>query len=220
MMPHNEGMTQEAPSDFTRLRRMHGRGHYDRASVHAILDAAPNCHVGHIIKDRPVVIPTLHWREGDAVYWHGSAASRMLRANVAGGEVCLTATIFDGYVLARSGFHHSINYRSVMCFGTPRLIEDDDEKMASLKAFMDRLFPGRWEALRPVNAQELKATSILAMALTEASAKVRAGAPEDDPEDVTWPIWAGVLPVHAAAGAPAPDSYVNGRFEPPATPLI
>ncbi len=213
-------METKAPTDFTRLRRMHERGHYDRDSVHAILDAAPTCHVGHIIKDRPVVIPTLHWREGDAVYWHGSAASRMLRANAAGGEVCLTATILDGYVLARSGFHHSINYRSVMCFGTPRLITDDDEKLASLKAFMDRLFPGRWDALRPVNAQELKATSILWMPLTEASAKVRSGPPGDDPEDVTWPIWGGVLPVQASAGAPQPDAHVNGGFVPPATPLV
>lgn len=213
-------MENKAPTDFTRLRRMHERGHFDRDTVHAILDATPHCHVGHIIKGRPVVIPTLHWREGDSVYWHGSSASRMLRENASGSEACLTATILDGYVLARSGFHHSINYRSVMCFGTPRLIENDDEKLASLKAFMDRLFPGRWEALRPVTAQELKATSILAMDLTEASAKIRTGAPGDDPEDTTWPIWGGVLPIHSTAGAPIPDAHVTAPHLPPVTPLV
>ena len=213
-------MENKAPTDFTRLRRMHERGHFDRESIHAILDATPHCHVGHIIKGRPVVIPTLHWREGDAVYWHGSSASRMLRENASGAEACLTVTILDGYVLARSGFHHSINYRSVMCFGTPRLIENDDEKLASLKAFMDRLFPGRWEALRPVTAQELKATSILAMDLTEASAKIRTGAPGDDPEDTTWPIWGGVLPIHSTAGAPIPDAHVTAPHLPPTTPLV
>lgn len=213
-------MENKAPTDFTRLRRMHERGHFDRDTIHAVLDATPHCHVGHIIKGRPVVIPTLHWREGDAVYWHGSAASRMLRENASGSEACLTATLLDGYVLARSGFHHSINYRSVMCFGTPRLIEDDDEKRASLKAFMDRLFPGRWEALRPVTAQELKATSILAMDLTEASVKIRTGAPGDDPEDTTWPIWAGVLPIHQVAGTPIPDIHVTDPHTPPVTPLV
>ena len=213
-------MENKAPTDFTRLRRMHERGHFDRETIHAILDATPHCHVGHIIKGRPVVIPTLHWREGDAVYWHGSSASRMLRENASGSEACLTVTILDGYVLARSGFHHSINYRSVMCFGTPRLIENDDEKLASLKAFMDRLFPGRWEALRPVTSQELKATSILAMDLTEASAKIRTGAPGDDPEDTTWPIWGGVLPVHQAAGNPIPDAHVTAPHLPPVTPLV
>jgi nitroimidazol reductase NimA-like FMN-containing flavoprotein (pyridoxamine 5'-phosphate oxidase superfamily) len=217
----NEMSSPATPaSDFTRLRRMHERGHYDRATVHAILDAAHYCHMGHIIDGRPVVIPTLHWREGDAVYWHGSAASRMLRDNGAGGEVCLTATMIDGYVLARSAFHHSINYRSVMCFGIPRLVTDPDEKHAALAGFVNRLFPGRWEKLRPVTAQELKATSVLALELTEASAKIRAAPPGDDPEDVTWPIWAGVLPIHLAAGEPIPDQYVTGDLRPPATPGV
>ncbi|MCW3473618.1 pyridoxamine 5'-phosphate oxidase family protein [Limobrevibacterium gyesilva] len=205
-------------SDFTRLRRMHERGHYDRATVHAVLDAAPLCHVGHIIAGRPVVIPTLHWREGDAVYWHGSAASRMLRDNAGGGEACLTATLIDGYVLARSAFHHSINYRSVMCFGRPRLVADPEEKLAALAGFVNRLFPGRWDALRPVTEQEIKATSVLAMELTEASAKIRSGPPGDDEDDLTWPIWGGVLPVHLAAGAPEPDAHMTGGWAPPPTP--
>jgi len=199
---------------------MHERGHYDRESIHAILDAAPLAHVGHIINGRPVVIPTLHWREGDAVYWHGSSASRMLKANMAGGEACLTATIMDGYVLARSAFHHSINFRSVMCFGTPRLVSDPEEKLAALKGFVDRLFPGRWDALRPVTDQEIKATAVLAMELTEASAKIRTGAPGDDPEDVTWPIWGGVLPISTVAGAPIPDQHVSGGLLPPKTPFV
>jgi uncharacterized protein len=206
------------PTDFTRVRRMHPRGAYDRETVHAVLDAAAYCHVGHVIEGRPVVIPTLHWREGDAVYWHGSAASRMLRNNAGGNEVCLTATLIDGYVLARSAFHHSINYRSVMCFGTARLVSDGEEKRAALAGFVNRLFPGRWEKLRPVTEQELKATAVLAMDLTEASAKIRTGPPGDDAEDVDWPIWGGVLPVHLVAGKPEPDQYVTGDLQPPATP--
>lgn len=208
------------PSDFVRARRMHDRGRYDKAEIHAVLDAAPLCHVGHLIDGRPVVIPTFHWRIGDTVYWHGSSASRMVRANVAGGPVCLTVSILDGYVLARSGYNHSVNYRSAMCFGVPRLVDDPDEKMAALKAFMDRLVPGRWEGLRPPNDREMKATAVLAMAIDEASAKVRAAPPGDDPGDETRPIWGGVLPVRTIAGAPEPDIFVQGRFPAPATPFV
>lgn len=207
------------PSDFARLRRLHQRGSYDAAAIHAILDAAPLCHIGHIIQGRPVVLPTFHWRYGDEVFWHGSSASRMIRANAAGGEVCLTASILDGWVLARSAFHHSANYRSVVCFGVPRLVADPDEKLAAMKGFLDRLYPGRWEALRPPKEQEIKATSILALKLTEASAKMRAAPPSDDPEDLTWPAWAGVLPLHTVAGAPQPDPCVTPAQTPPATPL-
>lgn len=208
------------PTDFVRARRMHERGRYDKAEIHAILDAAPLCHVGHLIGGRPVVIPTFHWRIGDTVYWHGSSASRMVRANVEGGQVCLTVSILDGFVLARSGYNHSANYRSAMCFGTPRLVEDAEEKMAALKAFMDRLVPGRWEGLRPPNEREMKATSVLALTIDEASAKVRAAPPGDDPGDETWPIWGGVLPVHTVAGAPESDQHVQGRFPAPATPFV
>lgn len=210
-------MDTSPPSDFTRIRRVHERGRYDRETIHAILDAAPYCHVGHIIDGRPVVTPTLHWREGVHVYWHGSTASRMIRANAAGAEVCLTATLIDGFVLARSGFHHSLNYRSVMCFGRPRLLADPDEKLAALRNFVDRLYPGRWDTLRPANAQELKATAVVTMALDEASAKLRTGPPADDEEDLGWPVWAGVLPVHLTAGAPQPDAYVAPGLSPPPT---
>ncbi len=199
---------------------MHERGKYDHATIHAILDASPLCHVGHVIDRRPVVIPTFHWRIGDTVYWHGSSASRMVKANAAGGQVCLTISILDGYVLARSGYNHSVNYRSVMCFGTPRLVTDRDEVMVALKAFMDRLVPGRWEGLRPPNELEMKATGVLAMVIDEASAKSRSAPPGNDPGDETWPIWGGVLPVHTVAGPPEPDQYVDGRFAAPATPFV
>ena len=210
---------QETPaSDFTRVRRLGARGAYDRGTIHAILDAAPFCHVGHIIAGRPVVIPTLHWRHGDSVYWHGNAASRMLEANAAGGEVCLTASIFDGWVLARSGFHHSVNYRSDMCFGVPRAITDASEKEEALSRFMERRFPGRWARLRPATKQELKATLVLTMQIAEASAKLRAGPPSDDPEDVHLPIWAGVIPAALVFGEPepAPDMPPGLAKVPPA----
>lgn len=211
-------METKPHTDFARNRRHHERGHYDEATIHAVLDAAPSCHVGHIIGGRPVVIPTFHWRHGNVVYWHGSAASRMLRANVAGNEVCLTATLLDGFVLARCGFNHSANYRSVMCFGQPRVIDDPDEKLASLKGFMDRLFPGRWETLRPATDKEMKATSVLALTLSEASVKIRADGPHDEPGDETWPIWAGVLPLRTIAGPPEPDPFVSPGLTPPPTP--
>ncbi len=211
-------MDRNAPTDFTRVRRLPERGAYDAATVYAVLDAATHCHVGHIIGGRPVVIPTLHWRDGDTVHWHGSAASRMLRGNAAGGEACLTATLIDGYVLARSGFHHSANYRSVMVFGTPRLIQDPAEKARVLKGFVDRLFPGRWDTLRPATALELKATSVLAMPLHEASVKIRTGPPVDDEEDLAWPVWAGVLPLRLMAGQAEPAPFVTPGLEPPQIP--
>jgi nitroimidazol reductase NimA-like FMN-containing flavoprotein (pyridoxamine 5'-phosphate oxidase superfamily) len=162
-----------------------------------------------------VVIPTTHWRHGDRLYWHGSAASRMLETNAAGGEVCLTATLVDGWVLARSGFHHSVNYRSVMCFGVGQPIRDRDEKLAALAGFVDRMFPGRWAQLRPPTEQELKATLVLWMPIEEASAKVRAAPPADDPEDTDWPVWAGVLPLRLAYGTPEPDQFVRPGTAPP-----
>ena len=207
-------MENTAPTPFTRVRRMPKRGSYDREVVHAVLDAAPLCHVGHLIDGRPVVIPTLHWRHGESVFWHGSAASRMLRANATGGEVCLTATLLDGWVMARSAFHHSANYRSVMCFGQPRLVDHPAEKLAAMEGFVERMFPGRWATLRPPTIQEIKATSILGMDLSECSAKVRTGMPVDDEEDVGWPVWGGVLPVHMQIGDGEPDDHVKGRFTP------
>ncbi len=186
--------SSEAPSERTRLRRLYERGAYDQESVYGLLDVLPLAHVGYVLDGAPVVTPTFQWREGDHVYWHGSSASRMLRTSE-GAEVCLTASVLDGFVLARSGFHHSVNYRSVTLFGTARKVEDADAKEARLKAFVDGLFPGRWEMLRAMTAQELKATTILSMPIDEASAKVRTGGPVDDEEDYALPVWAGVIPL-------------------------
>jgi len=184
----------------SRLRRMHELGDHSRAEVFAILDATPLCHVGYTIKGAPYVTPTLHWRDGDRVYWHGSAASRFLK-NARDMPVCLTCTLIDGYVLARSAFNHSINYRSAMVFGVARRIEDVERKEHALRLFTNGLFPGRWEGLRPMTGQELKATSVLWMDIEEATAKVRGGPPGDATEaDV--PVWAGVIPIRTALAAP------------------
>ncbi len=198
-------MTSFVPTQRTRVKRLHKRGHYDEKTVHAILDAGFICHVGYTIDGLPYVTPTSYWREGSRVYWHGSSASRMLRTIEAGVDCCLTVTHLDALVLARSGFHHSLNYRAVMMFGKAQKVEDPDEKLASLEAFVERMFPGRWQELRPVNRKELKATTVLWMEIKEVSAKVRTGPPVDDDEDYALPIWAGVIPVRQVAGASVDD---------------
>jgi nitroimidazol reductase NimA-like FMN-containing flavoprotein (pyridoxamine 5'-phosphate oxidase superfamily) len=194
---------------------MHERGRFDRASVYAILDATPLAHLGTLVDGRPAVTPTFPWREGDRVYWHGSSASRALRA-AEERDVCLAVSLLDGLVLARSGFHHSANYRSVVIFGRAEKIVDDGEKLAKLKAFIDGLYPGRWDHLRPVTPQELKATTVLSLPIEEASAKIRTGDPADDPEDYALPVWAGVLPVRTVVGEPQADPRTPpGVPEPP-----
>ena len=198
-------MTAFQPTARSRVKRLPKRGHYDRETVFAILDAALLCHVGYVIDGQPYVTPTAFWREGDRLYWHGSSASRMLRAQSAGLPVCLTVAHLDGLVLARSGFHHSLNYRSVMAFGTAHKIEDPEEKTAALDAFVDRLYPGRRAEIRPNTAQEIKATTVLSMVIEEASAKVRTGPPVDDEEDYALPCWAGVIPIRTIIGAPLAD---------------
>jgi hypothetical protein len=192
------------PTKRTQVKRLPKRGHYDRETVYKILDAGVICHVGYVIDGAPYVTPTAYWRHGDRVYWHGSSASRMLR-NVDGAQVCLTVAMLDGFVLARSAFHHSVNYRSVMCFGTAQKVEDADQKMQAMIDFVERLYPGRWHELRPVTAQEIKATTILGMDLNERVAKVRVGPPVDDEEDYALPIWAGVVPVAPVLGAIVDD---------------
>jgi hypothetical protein len=196
-------MPDTAPTPRTRVRRLHEKAAYDREVINAILDAMPVAHVGHIVDGFPVVTPTLQWREGDRIYWHGSSASRMQK-RAAGEQVCVTVTLTDGMLLARSGLEHSVNYRCVMVFGTAELVEGAAAKEAHLKEMMEQLFPGRWDQLRPITAQELKATRILSLPLSEASAKVSAGPPLDPPEDVAWPVWAGVLPIRLTIGAPEP----------------
>ena len=202
-----------APTARTRIRRLPKRAHYDRAAVHAVLDAGVVCHVGYVIDEQPYVTPTLYWRHGERLYWHGSSASRMLRHLRQGVRACVTVTHFDGLVLARSGFHHSVNYRSVMALGTATPVPEQD-KLGVLEDFVERILPGRWPELRPPTGQEIKATTVLWMDLEEVSAKIRTGHPIDDEEDYALPIWAGVVPVRTTFGAPEPDPRLN-----PGTPL-
>ena len=194
-----------APSELTRLKRMNKRAHYDEETVHAILDAQPLCSVGYVFDGQPVVTPTLQWREGNHIYWHGSSASRMLET-AENAKVCVNVTLFDGMVMARSAFNHSCNYRSVMAFGTAFKVTDTAEKEMRLKNFVDILFPGRWQQLRAMTAKEAKATTILGLELKEVSAKVRTGPPGDDEEDYGIPVWAGVIPLATVAGTPVPDA--------------
>ena len=193
----------DAPSELARVKRMHKRAAYDEATVHGILDAQPLCTVGYVFDGHPVVTPTLQWREGNHIYWHGSSASRMLESSE-NAKVCVNVTIFDGMVMARSAFNHSCNYRSVMAFGTAYKVKDAADKEARLKAMVEQYFPGRWDILRPMQAKELKATTVLGMELNEVSAKIRTGPPGDDEEDFALPIWAGVIPMATVTGTPIP----------------
>jgi hypothetical protein len=201
-----------AVTDRTRVRRRPNRGVYDRAAIHDILDAGFVCHVAFVVDGQPYAIPTGYARVGDALFLHGAAASRMVRSLAAGLDVCVTVTLVDGLVLARSAFHHSINYRSVVVLGRARLVEDPVEKTAALAAFTNHIVPGRWDELRPITDKELAATSVLALPIEEASAKVRSGPPIDDDDDLTWPVWAGVVPMAPVFGTPVADAHVaDGR---------
>lgn len=193
---------------------MPARGSYDREEINAILDEAMVAHVGFADEGQPYVIPTLHARVGDEVYFHGSAASRTIRALRAGVPACLTVTLLDGLVLARSAVHHSVNYRSVVVLGAARPVENLSERMTAVQAFTERLIPGRWDEARPPTTKELKAISVLALPLNEVSAKIRSGPPLDDEEDYALNVWAGVIPIRAAAGAPLPDPRLDARIVP------
>jgi hypothetical protein len=181
------------------------RADYDRQTIEAILDEALVAHVGFAVDGQPCVIPTLHARVGASVYFHGSSASRTVRALAAGAPVCLTVTLLDGLVLSRSAVHHSVNYRSVVVFGQAAAIETPSEKMAAIEAFTERLIPGRWDEVRAPTAKELKAIQVFALPLDEASAKTRTGPPVDDEEDYALDTWAGVIPLTMTAGTPSPD---------------
>ncbi|PJI43606.1 pyridoxamine 5'-phosphate oxidase family protein [Ferrovibrio sp.] len=193
-----------APSRRSRVVRVGDRGHYDAATLHAILDAGYVCHVAFVQDGQPLVIPTAYWREGDYLYIHGSTRSRMAIALAAGIPASVAVTLLDGLVLARSAFHHSMNYRSVVAMGVFEKIPDD-HKMAALEAFTERVAPGRWADIRAPNRQEMKGTMVLRLPLTEASAKIRSGPPKDDAEDMAVPAWAGVLPFAQGFAAPVPD---------------
>lgn len=184
-----------------RVKRLAKRAHYDRETIHPILDSALLCHIAYVVDGQPYCTPTAFWREDETLFWHGSSASRMLRAQAGGIPVCLTVTHMDGLVLARSGFNHSINYRSVMAYGIAHRIEEPDAKRRAMDAFVERFFPGRNATLRAPTEQEVKATSILSMEIEQASAKVRATGPGDDEEDFALPVWAGVVPLRTVIGA-------------------
>jgi nitroimidazol reductase NimA-like FMN-containing flavoprotein (pyridoxamine 5'-phosphate oxidase superfamily) len=201
-------MDSYTPTTRTEVRRLAKRGVYDKAQIHAILDEGYLCHVGFMVEGQPYVIPTGYARSGDRIYIHGSAASRMLRTLDQGVDVCVTVTLVDGFVLARSAFHHSMNYRSVVLLGKARLVTDPDEKRNTLRSFTNHILPGRWEEVRQPTEQELKATSVLALALDEVSAKVRTGPPIDDQEDYAFPVWAGVVPIRTQVDQPIPDARV------------
>jgi nitroimidazol reductase NimA-like FMN-containing flavoprotein (pyridoxamine 5'-phosphate oxidase superfamily) len=192
------------PTARTTFKRRAERGTYDKAAVHAILDEAFVCHVGFAVDGRPFVIPTAYARVGDRLLLHGSASNHMLRALAAGAEACVTVTLVDGLVLARSAFHHSMNYRSVVLFGKATEITDFDEKLHALRAVVEHVAPGRWDSLRPPKRDEVTMTKVLALPIEEAAAKVRVGSPIDDEPDYALPIWAGVLPLSTALGAPQP----------------
>ncbi len=202
-------MSSFTPTTRARLRRLSERGSYDRAAIFPILDAGLICHVGYLIDGQPYVTPTCYWRDGDRLYWHGSRASRMVRAVQDGAAVCLTVTHLDGVVFARSGFHSSINYRSVMAFGRAFPVDDPAAKLRALVAFSERIAPGRWPELRPTTKQELKATTVLEMEIEEASAKVRSGPPIDDEDEYDLDVWAGVLPLGMEASAPQAEAHVK-----------
>ena len=196
----------DAPSARVQVKRLPERGTYDRAVVNQILDEALICHVGIVTEEgHPVVIPTIHARRGDTLYMHGSAASRLLRSMNAGDEICVTVTLLDGLVVARSAFHNSMNYRSVVIMGTPRIVASPVEKLAALEAVTDHVLAGRWAQSRYVTDKEIKATLVVALPIDEVSAKVRTGPPIDDEADYELPIWAGVLPLSQVAGTPIAD---------------
>jgi nitroimidazol reductase NimA-like FMN-containing flavoprotein (pyridoxamine 5'-phosphate oxidase superfamily) len=203
------------PTERTRVVRESHRGAYDRETIDRILDEGYVCHVGFAVDGQPFVIPTLFARIDDAIYFHGSAASRMLR-NISGGiPVCITMTLTDGFVLARSVFNHSMNYRSVVALGKATLVEAPEEKLAALRAFTEKIISGRWNEARQPTEKELKATSILRLPLTEVSAKIRSGPPEDDAPDYALPVWAGVIPLSLTPGAPIRDERCDSSIPTP-----
>lgn len=204
-----------AVTPLNRVKRLHEKARYDQAAVHGVIDATPMAHIGYAIDGQPFATPTLVWRQGGALYWHGSSASRMVRHLAPGAPACVTFTQLDGLVMARSGFNHSVLYRTAMCFGTARLITDPDEKAAQLLMAVDRFFPGRSAALRPISAQETKATGLIRLDIESAVAKIADGGVEDEAEDYTHPVWAGIIPLTTVIGpAIADERLMPGVTEP------
>jgi nitroimidazol reductase NimA-like FMN-containing flavoprotein (pyridoxamine 5'-phosphate oxidase superfamily) len=204
-----------APSERVRLRRRRERGSHEREVIDAILDEALVAHVGIVQDGQPLVIPTLHARCADVLYLHGSAAGRTMRTLGGGAPVCVTVSLMDGLVLARSAMHHSANYRSAILLGAARAVDDPAEKLEAFRAIVEHIVPGRWDDVRPPTANELKATAVAALAIDEASAKVRSGGPVDDEEDYALPAWAGVIPLDTRAGTAVADPRLSGAIQPP-----
>ncbi len=215
-LEHNTGEERLTPTNRSTIKRLPKRGNYDSTVVEQILDEGLVCHVGFVVDGQPYVIPTTYGRVEDRLYIHGSPASRMLRTLQGGIEVCITVTLLDGLVLARSAFHHSMNYRSVVVFGTATTVEDADEKLAALQAFTEHIIPGRWAEVRTPSRQEAAGTLVLSLPLTEASAKVRTGPPVDDEADYELPVWAGEIPLRLTAATPIADSRLASGIEIPA----
>ncbi len=212
----SETKPSSLPTQRSQIKRLPQRGEYDRLTIHQILDEGLVCHIGFVVETQPFVIPTTYGRVGDRLYIHGSPASRMLRTLKESVEVCVTVTLLDGLVLARSAFHHSMNYRSVVIFGAATLVQDATEKLEALKAFTEHIIPGSWSTVRLPTPQEIAGTLVLSLPLTEASAKIRTGAPADDEADYALPLWAGELPLRLMAIAPVPDPRLLPGIEPPA----
>lgn len=202
-------------TERTTLKRLPQRGNYDRELINQILDEGFICHVGFVVDDEPFVIPTGYARVGDKLFIHGSQASRMLRTLEKGIDVCATVTLIDGLVLARSAFHHSMNYRSVVIFGRATIVDEREEKIAALFALSEHMIPGRWADVRDPNERELQLTTVLSLPLTEASAKVRTGPPLDDKEDYEMDVWAGVIPLRLQAGTPIVDPRLKAEIAAP-----
>jgi nitroimidazol reductase NimA-like FMN-containing flavoprotein (pyridoxamine 5'-phosphate oxidase superfamily) len=200
-------MAEFEKTSINRVKRVPVRGKYDKNTVYQIVDQALICHVGFVQDERPYVIPMLHARRGDAILLHGATTSRLMRHIGAGRQLCITMTLVDGLVLARSAFHHSVNYRSAVLFGRGYLLETPEERMDALEEFTERMMPGRWADARPPNSKEMKATAVALVPIDLASAKVRQGPPKDDEQDLSLPVWAGVLPIRRQIDPPvdAPD---------------
>lgn len=206
-------MSDSLETPLSKVKRGPNRAQYDKETVLDIIDAALMCHVGQTKEGQVFVTPTCHWRDGDYFYWHAHSKARNVKGPIDTPEkVCINVCLLDGLVLARSAMHHSVNYRSVTLFGVPELIDDKEEKVRQFKIFLDKVSPGRWEQLRPVNDNEIKATGLVRIKIEEASVKFRGEPPVDDPEDYNWPVWAGVIPLERSWGSPQTDPIQQEEY--------
>lgn len=212
-------MSQTLETPLSKVKRGPNRAQYDQETAFNIIDSALMCHVAQTKEGQVFVTPTCQWREGDYLYWHGHSKARNVKGPIDNPEkVCINICQLDGLVMARSAFHHSVNYHSLTLFGVPELISDRDEKVRHFKLFLDKVSPGRWETLRPVNEQEIKATGLVRIKIEEASIKMRAEPPIDDPEDRDWPVWAGVVPLQREWGTIEQDPIQRQNYPEPTTP--